>query len=463
MAAMKQVDFANGNIRQNVLKTALPMLAAQLLNLLYNIVDRIYIGRMPGEGATALGGVGLVFPVIMLILAFTNLYGAGGAPLCAIARGQGRKDKAEKIMNTTFLLLTGTAVILTLLGEIFCSPLLYAFGASDVTIKYAEPYLRIYLIGNIAAMISTGMNPYINAQGFPGVGMMTILIGTVANIILDPIFIFVFGMGVAGAAVATVISQCLSALFVIRFLRNPGAELRLKPLASGRPEMKTMKDIVSLGTASFIMQFTNSLVAVACNSMLAKFGGDVYISVYTVVSSVRQILDTPVGAIADGSSPVLSFNYGAKKYDRVRAAIRIVTSWAFLYTLVMWILVILFPGFFIRIFSSDSSIDALAVPALHTYFFAFIFQALQYSGQNVFKSLNRKKKAIFFSLFRKVVMVVPLTLILPNIGGLGATGVFLAEPISNFIGGTACFSTMILTVYRKLGKQGGVSENITKT
>ena len=449
---MNQVDFAKDSIRQNVIKTAIPMLAAQLLNLLYNIVDRIYIGRIPGEGTIALGGVGLCFPAIMIVLAFTNLYGVGGAPLSAIARGQGNKERAERIMNTSFVMLVLTALVLTAAGEIFLRPLLTAFGASDETMKYAFPYLRIYLLGNIAAMIATGMNPFINAQGFPGIGMSAILIGTVANIILDPVFIFVFGMGVAGAAIATVISQFLSALFVLGFLKGRKVELKLKPFSMKNLDIGIIRNITGLGLASFIMQFTNSLVSVVCNSMLSSFGGDLYISVYTIVSSVRQILDTPVGAITDGSSPVLSFNYGAGKPARVKEGIRMVTLMAVGYTLVMWILVILFPVFFIRIFSSDSSILEAAIPALHTYFFAFIFQALQYSGQNVFKSLNQKKQAIFFSLFRKVIMVVPLTLIMPRISGLGPTGVFLAEPISNFIGGTACFVTMYLTIYRKLGK-----------
>jgi putative MATE family efflux protein len=449
----KQVDFEKGSIGQNVIQTAVPMLVAQVLSLLYNIVDRIYIGRIPGEGTAALGGVGLCFPFIMVITAFTNLYGLGGAPLCAMALGRGDKKQAEKILNISFFLLAGTALVLTVTGLIFCRPLLYLFGASDTTIVYALPYLRIYLLGTIASMPASGLNPFINAQGFAGTGMLSIFIGAAANIILDPLFIFTFGWGVRGAAVATVISQCLSAVFVLRFLHGGRSELSLHVSYFRHVNYKTAADITGLGFASFVMQITNSLVAVVCNHMLSTTGGDVYVSVYTIVSSVRQIMDVPVGAINDGASPIMSYNYGAGRYDRIRKTVLITTAWGIGYTCIMWLLVILFPAAFIRIFSSDGTILSTAVPALHLYFFAFVFQALQYSGQTVFKSLNMKKQAIFFSLFRKVIMVVPLTVLLPLIGGLGSQGVFIAEPVSNFIGGTFCFTTMMLTVYRRLGKK----------
>ena len=448
----KQVDFENGRIGQNVVQTAVPMLVAQVLSLLYNVVDRIYIGRIPGEGTTALGGVGLCFPFIMVITAFTNLYGIGGAPLCAMALGRGDKKQAEKILNVSFFLLAATACVLTILGLIFCRPLLYLLGASDTTIVYAEPYLRIYLYGTIASMAASGLNPFINAQGFAGTGMLTIFIGAAANIILDPLFIFVFGWGVRGAAVATVISQCLSAVFVLRFLHSGRSGLSLHGSYIRHAEWKTAADITGLGFAGFVMQITNSLVAVVCNHMLSTTGGDLYVSVYTIVSSVRQLMDVPVGAINDGASPIMSYNYGAGRYDRIRKTVRITTVWGIGYTCVMWLLIVLFPAAFILIFSSDSTILTTAVPALHMYFFAFVFQALQYSGQTVFKSLNMKRQAIFFSLFRKVIMVVPLTLLLPRIGGFGPLGVFMAEPVSNFIGGTFCFTTMMLTVYRRLGR-----------
>ncbi|MCM1136172.1 MAG: MATE family efflux transporter [Clostridium sp.] len=446
----KQVDFSKGSVTKNIVRVTAPMLVAQILNLMYNIVDRIYIGRIPGEGLLALGGVGLCFPFISLITAFTNLYGAGGAPLCSIERGRGNLEEAEKIMNTSFYLLIITGVILTFLGSIFCRPILTLFGASDTSLPYAMPYMRIYLMGTVFSMAALGMNPFINSQGFAGVGMTTIFLGAVTNIVLDPVFIFVLGLGVQGAALATICSQILSAVFVLRFLTGGRAELRLRLKKKPSLHRKRIFDIVGLGSASFVMQCTNSLVQIACNRMLGAFGGDVYISTMTIINSVRQILDTPVLAIADGASPILSYNYGAKRYDSVKKSIRFVTLSALAYTAVVWVLILLLPEMFIGIFNNDDSLLTVAVPALHIYFFAFIFQALQYSGQTVFKSLNKKKQAIFFSLLRKVVIVVPLTFILPYVGGLGAKGVFVAEPISNFLGGSACFLAMVLMVFPEL-------------
>ena len=450
---MKQVDFENGTLGQNIAQTSLPMLVAQILSLLYNIVDRIYIARIPGEGTLALGGVGLCFPIIMIILGFTNLFGIGGAPLCSMALGAKDRDKAARIMNTSFCMLVLTGLVLMLLGLALGRPLLFALGASDTTIRYALPYLQIYLLGSIPSMIATGLNPYINAQGFPGTGMLTIFIGAAANIVLDPLFIFVFGMGVSGAAVATVISQCLSALYVISFLRGPKAGLKLDFGFFHKLEKKTIGDIAGLGTASFVFQVTNSLVAVVCNRTLSRYGGDLYISIYTIVSSVHQLTEVPVSAITDGASPILSYNYGAKRFDKIKRAIWILVGWAGGYALVVWLLVIIFPAFFIRIFSSDETLMQTAIPALHTYFFAFIFQSFQHNGQMVFRSLNKKKQAVFFSIFRKVILVAPLSVILPMINGYGAMGVFMAEPISNVVGGLACFITMMLTVYRNMDKE----------
>lgn len=446
----KQVDFSQGSVTQNIIQVAAPMLVAQILNLMYNIVDRIYIGRIPGEGLLALGGVGLCFPFITLITAFTNLYGAGGAPLCSIQRGRGNKEEAERIMNTSFWLLVITGAVLTVLGSIFCSPVLTLFGASDTSLPYALPYMRIYLMGTVFSMIALGMNPFINSQGFANVGMTTIFLGAVTNIVLDPVFIFLFHLGVQGAAWATICSQILSAIFVLHFLTGSRAELRLRLKQKPSLHKRHVLDIVGLGSASFVMQCTNSLVQIACNRMLGSFGGDVYISTMTIINSVRQILDTPVLAIADGASPILSYNYGAGKYDNVKKAIRVVTLSALAYTAVVWVLILLLPEMFIGIFNNDESLLTVAVPALHIYFFAFIFQALQYSGQTVFKSLNKKKQAIFFSLLRKVVIVVPLTFILPYVGNLRANGVFLAEPVSNFLGGSACFVAMLLMVFPEL-------------
>ncbi len=447
-----QVDFEHGKVSTGMLHTALPMLAAQVLTLLYSIVDRIYIGKIPGEGTLALGGIGLCFPLIIIVTAFTNLYGTGGSPLCSMARGQGDQQKAEHYMNIAFSLLIYTSLLLLAAGEIFCIPLLRLFGASQQSLPFALSYLRIYLIGTPFIMISAGLNPYINAQGFSSVGMLTVVIGAGINIVLDPLFIFVFQMSVSGAALATILSQGMSALFVLRFLRSSRAELHLSLM---KPAQLTqcaaqVRQIVSLGTASFIMQLTNSLVSISCNSVLSHLGGDLYVSVMTIITSVRQILDTPIMAIAEGTSPIISFNYGAAHPRRIKEAFRLMFIICMIYSAVIWGLIWLFPQMFIRIFADNEALIAAAVPCLHLYFFAFIFQTLQYSGQTMFKALNKKKSAIFFSLFRKVIMVVPLTYLLPYTFHAGINGVFMAEPVSNVIGGAACFATMMMTVMPEL-------------
>ena len=446
---MQQIDFSQGSIRRRILAVATPMLIAQLLNLLYNIVDRIYIGKIPGEGTLALASIGLCFPFVTLITAFANLFGLGGAPLCAMARGKGNRESAQDIMvNAGFMLLLSGAV-LTVLGIAFHRPLLYLFGASEVTYPYASSYIVIYLIGTLCVMLSLGLNPYINCQGFARTGMLTVALGAAANIVLDPIFIFALHLGVRGAAIATVLSQLLSAAWVVKFLTGKKAELKLD-FRGFRPDWQCIQRITVLGIASFVMSFTDTLVQVACNATLRNFGGDLYISVMTVLNSVRQIAQTPVLAIADGASTAISYNYGARLYRRTRDAIRFMTQIAIGYTMLVWILVSLFPALFIRIFNQDAELVAAAVPALHIYFFGFVMMAFQYSGQSTFKSLNRAGFAVFFSLLRKAFIVVPLTLVLPRVAGLGVNGVFAAEPISNLIGGLACYITMRCTVMREL-------------
>ena len=448
---MKRIDFENGTVTSNILNAALPMLVAQIFNLLYNVVDRIYIARIPDVGTTALGAVGLCFPVIVIITAFSNLFGTGGAPLFSIARGKGDREEASQIMNTSFTMLCWCAVMLMLFGLIFARPILRIFGASDEALPYAYPYMMIYLLGTVASMIATGMNPFINSQGYSTVGMLSVALGAVTNLILDPIFIFVFGFGIKGAAIATILSQFLSAAFVVNFLHNK-AEYRVKLLKFQElaGSMTLSKNIVSLGTAGFIMQLTNSLVTICCNNVLGVTGGDVYISVMTIVSSVRQMVETPIYAINEGTSPILSYNYGAKRPKLVRKAMVTLAVMVLVYTAVMWNVIIFVPDYLIAIFSSDKLLIKDAVPALKTYFAAFIFMDLQYIGQTVFKSLNKKKQAIFFSLLRKVFIVVPLTYLLPYVFKMGTHGVFLAEPVSNVIGGSLCFVTMLLTILPEL-------------
>ncbi len=448
---MKRIDFENGSLTGNIFRAALPMLVAQFLNLLYNIVDRIYIARIPDVGTTALGAVGLCFPIIMIITACSNLFGSGGAPLFSIARGEGNRKRAGLLMNTAFTMLLACGACLMVIGLVFARPILFLFGASKDAIVYAYPYLMIYLLGTIPSMISTGMNPFINAQGYATTGMLSVVIGAAANLLLDPLFIFVFHLGISGAAIATILSQTLSALFVLYFLRRR-AEYKVRLLT--RKELpacrKKAADIVSLGTAGFIMQLTNSIVSICCNNVLSVTGGDLYISVMTIVSSVRQMVETPIYAITEGSSPIISYNYGAARPKKVFQAGATMAAMALVYTLLMWSVIIHAPHFLISIFSSDPSLIADTVPALKLYFAAFIFMLLQYVGQTIFKSLNKKKQAIFFSLLRKVFIVVPLTYLFPYALHMGTNGVFMAEPVSNIIGGSLCFITMLVSVLPEL-------------
>ena len=426
---MKRIDFENGTVTSNIFSAAIPMLVAQILSLLYNIVDRIYIARIPEVGTTALGAVGLCFPLIVIITAFANLFGSGGAPVFSINRGMKDNQKAQEVMNTSFTMVCGSGIILMIAGMLFARPLLVLFGASEDALVYAYPYMMIYLIGTIPSMIATGMNPFINAQGYATTGMFSVAIG----------------------AVATVLSQFLSAAYVLLFLEKR-AEMKARLLK--KTELKSCKEnaknIVSLGTAGFIMQLTNSLVTICCNNVLGVTGGDVYISVMTIVSSVRQMVETPIYAINEGTSPILSYNYGAKRPKLVRKAMVTLAVMVLVYTAVMWSVIIFVPDYLIAIFSSDKLLIKDAVPALKTYFAAFIFMDLQYIGQTVFKSLNKKKQAIFFSLLRKVFIVVPLTYLLPYVFKMGTHGVFLAEPVSNVIGGSLCFVTMLLTILPEL-------------
>lgn len=447
-----QTNFSSGSVYRNILEVAVPMTIAQCLNLLYNVVDRMYIGRIEGIGSMALTGVGLCFPIITLVTAFTNLFGSGGGPLFAMERGKGNTEEAEKIMGNAFTMLVITGVILTVAGSLFYEPILYLFGASDATFPFARDYIQIYILGSVFVMVSVGMNPFINGQGFGNTGMLTILIGAVLNIILDPIFIFVFGMGVRGAALATILSQFFSAVWVMRFLTGKKAEQHLRKNCL-RVQWRRLKSIMALGVSSFVMAFNNGLVQIACNVTLQTYGGDIYIGIMTVLNSVREIFTMPVSGLTNGASPVMSYNYGRKSFDRVKKAIVFVTVVCVAYTMAAWGVLRLWPEAFIRLFDGSGDLMQAGVPALHIYFFGFCFMALQFTGQCVFVALGKAGKATFFSIFRKVVMVVPLTLLLPMIPGMGVDGVFWAEPISNVIGGCVCFITMLLTILPELKKQ----------
>lgn len=447
-------DFSQGPVWKRIVAQAVPLTIAQLVQLLYNVVDRIYLGHMGDGNSMALTGVGLTFPIVTLIMAFTALFGMGGVPLFSMERGAKETDKAGKILGNSFALLLICSVVLTVTCYAFRRPILFAFGASEASYVYANEYLKIYLVGTVFSMISIGMNGYINAQGFPRIGMLSTVIGATVNIILDPIFIFTLDMGVSGAALATIISQGISMVWVLCFLFGKRAIIPLS-LSNIRIYKEITKDIFRLGMANFIMQGTNCVVQIACNSTLQSYGGDVYVGIMTVANSVREIFSLPVSGIVNGAQPVIGFNYGAKEYNRVKAGIRFNTFIGAAYTFVAWILVVLFPRFWFGIFSDDLHMIDTGIGMLKIYFFGFVFMAFQFAGQSTFQALGDAKHSIFFSLLRKAIIVVPLTLILPMVG-FGVKGVFLAEPISNVIGGLACYLTMRMTVYRRLSEQNSL-------
>ncbi|MGI5973779.1 MAG: MATE family efflux transporter [Oscillospiraceae bacterium] len=434
---------------RNILTMALPMTAAQLINILYNIVDRVYLGHLEGVGRLSITGLGLCLPVISILIGFANLCGMGGAPLCSICRGKGENEEAESIMGNSFTLLILFGVGLTAICLLLKRPILYLFGASDATFPYADDYLTIYLCGTLFVMIGLGMNPFVNAQGFGRTGMMTVALGAAVNLVLDPIFIFGFGMGVRGAALATVISQACSAVWVLGFLTGPKAILRLRRTAL-KLRWERVRRILGLGSSGFVMALTNSLVQILCNATLQRVGGDLYVGVMTVVNSVREVATMPAAGITNGCQPVLGYNYGAGQYRRVREGIRFTTAATMGYTAAIWVVIMAFPAMFIHIFNSEAELLSAGVPAFRIYFAAFFCMAFQFIGQSVSVALNRSKSAVFFSLFRKAFIVAPLTLLLPALGW-GVDGVFWAEPISNVVGGLACFITMWLTVYLPLG------------
>lgn len=454
-------DFTKGSIAQNMLRMAIPMTIAQIINVLYNLVDRMYIGRLDEVGRLALTGIGICAPVLTIIMAFANLCGLGGAPLFSMARGRKDDREAGKIMGNSFCLLLILGVVLTVVGLVIRKPLLYWLGADDTTFEYANSYLSIYLIGTLMVMISLGMNPFINAQGASKIGMMTVAIGAVANIALDPLFIFAFNMGVAGAALATILSQTISAAWVLAYLCRKKTPVRIA-IYDMKLEGKTVGKIAALGVSGFCLAFTTSLVQMMCNKNLRDLGGTMYVSVMTIINSVRDIFFAGVNGLTNGANPIIGYNYGAGKYSRVCGTIRFCTFTALGYCAVAWAAILAFPTAFIRIFNADPELLTLGKHCFRIYFAAFGFMAFQLCGQVVSQGLGKAKTAIFFSLLRKVIIMVPLILLLPRMFGLGVDGIFLAEPISNVIGGLACYITMFVTVYRPLSKKEDLPE-IVKT
>ena len=452
MESRRKNDFSQGSIPKNILSLAIPLTVAQLTVVLYNVVDRAFIGHIDAIGRDAFTGIGLVMPVTYIITAFANLCGTGGAPLCSIARGQGDEGRASRIMGVsfTFLLLLGAA--LTAVFYLFHEPFLYLVGGSPDTVEHARSYLLIYLAGTIPVMIGLGMNPFINAQGFGRTGMMTTLLGAVINLILDPLFIFVLGMGVRGAALATVIAQVCSAAWVLAFLTGRRAILRLDRGSLGL-DGPILRRVCGLGLTGFTFSVTNSLVQAIGNAQLQSCGapsgtGDLYVAAMTAITSVREIVFQPIRGLTQGAQPVLGYNYGAGRYGRVRESIRFLTVSCLAYNVVVWLLLLAFPGVFILLFNDDPALLEVGVKTMRIYYAAYVMMSFQMIGQNTFVALGRAKQAVFFSLWRKVVLVMPLMLVFPRFWG--PAGVFAAEPVSDVVGGGICYLTMMATVGREM-------------
>ncbi|MBP5552960.1 MAG: MATE family efflux transporter [Spirochaetales bacterium] len=442
-------DFTQGSIPQNIFRMAVPMTAAVLINALYSIVDRIYLGHIPGAGSYALTGIGLAFPIITIITAFQNLFGNGGAPLFAMASGKGDKELAARYMQNAAFMLIVVGIALTAISYAVKQPVLWLIGASEVTFPYADDYLNVYLIGTIFVMISVGLNPYINAQGYARTGMMTVMIGAVINIILDPLFIFVFKLGVRGAAIATIIAQFVSAAWVLKFLFGKHTPIRLT-FKGFRPDFGIIVKIMALGVTDFCFAITNSAVSMFSNARLQVLGGDSWVGAMTVISSIREVVLTVMHGVSGAAKPIMSYNYGAKQFKRVKSASNYMLVIVLGYFIIVWALLMFIPGFFAGLFTEESGVYQCSITAIRVFFCLQFFMALQTAGQSTFTSLGMARHALFFSLFRKAILVIPLVYILPNMFNLGVLGVFAAEPVSDVIGATACFVTMKVATGRKL-------------
>lgn len=411
---------------------AIPAVVAQIINLLYNIVDRIYIGHIPEIGATALTGAGLFMPILMLINAFAMLAGSGGAPRASIAMGKQDNKTAEKIMGNCFSLLILLSVVLTAVFYIAAPDLLRMFGASDATLPYAVDYSRIYILGTVFVLIVMGMNPFITTQGFSKVSMMTTVIGAVINIILDPIFIFTFDMGVKGAALATVLSQAVGAVWILWFLTGKKTILRLKK-ENLKLERKTILPCLSLGISSFVMLATESILSISFTSSLSRFGGDIAVGAMTIITSVCQLVTMPLQGICQGGQPIISYNYGAHDDNRVKEAFKAQFIACVTFSAVCWIAMLLIPQVFARMFTNATALAEYTAWALRIYMAGIFSLGFQLCCQQSFMALGQAKISLFLACLRKVILLIPLIFILPNFFGNKVFAVFLAEPVSDII------------------------------
>ena len=435
MQAKNNLDLGSGSVRKLLFSLSVPTITSQIVNMLYNLVDRIYIGHMqPTEtvGKLALTGVGVCLPIILVISAFAALMASGGAPRASIAEGRGESKEAERIMGNSFTLLVITSVVLTAVFSLFARPLLLTFGASANTLPYALDYLRIYALGTIFVQITLGMNAYITAQGFTTVSMKTTLIGAGLNIVLDPIFIFGFDMGVRGAALATVLSQAVSAVWVLRFLTGSKTKWRLRR-ENLRPVGAVFLPCMALGLAPFIMQSTESLIAVCFNSSLLKYGGDLAVGAMTVLTSVMQLAMMPLQGLSQGAQPIISYNYGARNARRVRDAFKCLLISCLVYSLAMWVVVQCFPAFFVRLFNDGEELVRYGAWALRIYMGATGIFGIQIACQQTFIALGNAKTSLFLAVLRKIILLIPLIYILPHFFADKAFAVFLSEPIADLL------------------------------
>lgn len=432
-----------------MISMALPAVAAQLINVLYNIVDRIYIGHIPGQGDVALTGVGVTFPIIMLVSAFSAFAGMGGAPLASIELGKKDYEKAEKILGNSAGLIVFSSVLLTIFFSVFKTQVLYAFGASDVTISYAKSYIGIYLIGTIFVQTALGLNTFISGQGASKTAMLSVLIGAVINICLDPVFIFAFGMGVRGAALATVISQAVSAVWVARFLLSKKSVIKLRA-SNMKFEAGTVKMIAALGVSPFIMQSTESLVSITLNSGLQKYGGDLYVGTMAIMTSVMQLITIPLQGITQGVQPIISYNFGAGNKKRVKSAFLRMLAITFTGMFVFCGIAVICPGVYAGIFTSNKALVELTVKVMPTYFIGMTIFGIQSACQATFIALGQAKVSMFIALLRKVILLIPLAIILPRF--MGVMGIYRAEPIADVLSVATTAVLFLITVKNIFGR-----------
>ena len=446
----KEKKMATEAIGKLMISMAVPSIIAQIINILYSIVDRIYIGHIKGVGMEALTGVGVTFPIITLISAFSAFVGAGGAPLAAIWLGKGDRKRAEKIVGNGVTLLVFFTVILMAFFYAFQKPLLYLFGASDATIGYAVSYISIYLAGTIFVELALGLNAFIISQGQSRTAMMAVLLGAASNIILDPIFIFALGMGVKGAAYATVISQALSALWTVGFLISRKSSLTIKWQAM-KPDFPVIGNVMALGISPFIMRATESLISIVLNNGLQKYGGDIYVGSLTIMQSVMQMYSAPLGGFTQGVQPIISYNFGAGNFDRVKKLYRSMITVCFLFAAMATVLVMIFPGFFAGMFTNDAQLIALVEKMMPIFMCGMLIFGLQQGIQPTFLALGQAKLSLFIAIFRKVILLVPLALVLPL--KFGVMGIYYAEPVSDVLSAVTATVLFLLNIKKIVSKE----------